>query len=131
MTEVSIYDLTTDTHRPVTQEDVDQMVEILAQLSRIHPPLPVPPQGPFEFTFRLAIYQNPMRSDGVFVAEDKPRLPYEGVTGTRGERLYPATPQTPYALGRQVDVEFARELVRRWNAGSAFKRAIKEIKDYA
>lgn len=66
------------------------------------------------FGFRLKVYPNPMRDDGVFVAEDKPIEPYP----PPNDHSYPAIPKTDYALDMQLPHEFAKEIVRRWNLGS-------------
>lgn len=121
-----MYDPATDEARPLTQADADRMAETLMSMAlRRAPEYPI---GEKRFSFRLAMYRNPARNDGVFVAEDKPIEPYnEGVRGLRGERLYPATPCTPYALGRQLPHDFASEIVRRWNMGARLDAAMKEL----
>jgi hypothetical protein len=55
--------------------------------------------GPFR------LYPNPMRSDGVFIGEDKEIQPYPGVRSINGP-LYPATPQgaKTYPTGLPHDV---------------------------
>jgi len=67
------------------------------------------------FDFRLRVYPNPVRDDGVFVAEDKPIEPYI-MPGPDGRLQFPAVPQTPFLIRSQLEPEFAAELVRRWNA---------------
>lgn len=81
------------------------------------------PAGPLDF--RLKVYPNPMRDDGVFVAEDKEITPYPGVARCDGKPCYPAVPTTRYSLGHQLDPEFGAELVRRWNL-AAPKRGFGE-----
>jgi hypothetical protein len=68
-----------------------------------------------EFDFKLAIFPNPMRDDGVFVAEDKPIEPYDRgqIPGQPPRR--PTIPNTKYSLGMQLERRFAEEIVRRWN----------------
>lgn len=110
------YDLSNDTWEPVTQRDMDEIDLFFAALRRM--PQPEPAAEPQDFSFRLATYPNPMRTDGVFVAEDKPVEPYKGIHNLDGSPCYPTIPQTPYMLGRQMEPAFARELVRRWNRGS-------------
>ena len=72
------------------------------------------PDGPLDF--RLKVYPNPMRDDGVFVAEDREIAPYPGISNVDGTLCYPSTPNTQYRMGRQLPRDFAEELVRRWNA---------------
>ena len=115
MTDLMIYDIPTDRKRPATQNDIDQMQAIIFKMALRSRPLPTDTEA--NFTFKLAVYPNPMRSDGVFVAEDKEIEPYEGISGWNGESLYPATPSTPYGIGSQLPKDFACELVRRWNKG--------------
>jgi hypothetical protein len=69
-----------------------------------------------DLSFKLKIYPNPMRDDGVFVAEDKEIEPYP-LPGAEGRPHYPAIPNTPYRFGQQLPRDFAEELVRRWNNG--------------
>ncbi len=61
-------------------------------------------------------YVNPMRSDGLFVAEDKPIKPYESVTGYGGRPLYPPTPLDAYTLGYALPHKVAEDLVERLNS---------------
>ncbi len=77
------------------------------------------PSGPLDF--RLKVYPNPMRDDGVFVAEDKEIAPYPGVSRVDGKPCYPAIPCTKYSLGSQLEPEFAKELVQRWNNWARMK----------
>lgn len=72
------------------------------------------------FDFRLKVYLNPMRNDGVFVAEDRPIEPYSNGQGgfirsLDGSPRYPAIPNG-HSIGTQLPRDFAEELVRRWNA---------------
>ena len=66
--------------------------------------------------FLLKVFPNPMRNDGVFVAEDKEIAPYPGISNMDGKPCYPAIPRTRYQLGYQLERGFAEELVKRWNA---------------
>lgn len=61
-------------------------------------------------------YPNPMRDDGLFVAEDKELLPYESVMGAWGKPLYPATPRKAFTLGYQLPHKMAEDLVQRLNS---------------
>ena len=60
--------------------------------------------GPWE------VYPNPMRGDGVFLAQKRPIKPYEGVTTLAGEPMFPAVPQGSYAYPHQLSPEVARNL---------------------
>ena len=111
---ITIYDINIDAMRECTQEDVDQMLGILTAMSMARTAI-IPLNGPSDFSFVLAIFANPMRNDGVFVAENKPIEPYDAARGVSGGKLYPPTPKTPYKIGVQLDPAFAAELVRRWN----------------
>lgn len=111
---VTIYDISLDARRPVTQEDIDVRDELLAKLSKLNTPIEIRGFAEHDFDFKLACYVNPARDDGLFVAEDKTIEPYP-MRGLSGERLYPAIPNTPYRIGTQLSPDFARELVRRWN----------------
>jgi hypothetical protein len=116
MTCLTIYDPATDTRRPATQDDIDRMQNYI--IATKLQPVPLPPQSDpanTNFDFRLAVYPNPMRSDGVFVAELKSIEPYSNVTTPDGRLSYPATPDTPWAIRAQITPLFAFELVRRWN----------------
>lgn len=55
------------------------------------------PAGPWR------AYPNPMRSDGLFVAQDKPIEPYEGTKDIYGNPQYPAVPRDAWGLGMQVE----------------------------
>jgi hypothetical protein len=68
---------------------------------------------------KLKIFPNPMRDDGVFVAEDRPIEPYSGVHGANGEVLFQAVPQGRIRIMNQLPRDFAEELVRRWNSFEA------------
>jgi hypothetical protein len=64
---------------------------------------------------KWATYINPMRSDGVFIAEDKPIEPYPDIK-IRGEPYYPAIPKTVHSLGFQLSIDIANRLVALLNA---------------
>ncbi len=59
----------------------------------------------------LAIFPNPMRSDGVFIAEDVPIAPYEGVRNLEGKEVFPAVPQNARTFPCQVTREMAGRVV--------------------
>lgn len=69
-----------------------------------------------DLSFRLKVYPNSIRTDGVFVAEDREVAPYPGISDMDGKPIYPAIPQSGRRLGVQLDHAFGEELVRRWNA---------------
>lgn len=62
-----------------------------------------------------AIFPNPMRTDGVFVSQDRPKQPYKGVTDIYGNPIYPATPNG-HGLPFQVPHAVAERLIARLNA---------------
>lgn len=74
-------------------------------------------------------YPNPMRGDGVFVAEDKPVEPYPGVRRLDGSSIYPATPQTRHAIPFQLPHAEAEELVRMLNSALCVKTEAQQRKD--
>ena len=113
----TFYDVRFDEMRYIRQEDVDGMLDILnAMIEPVGAHQEVPSTQ--EFTFKLACYPNRMRAGESFVAEDKAITPYQGISDLFGRPLYPATPDTPWKLGRSFPTEFAQELVRRWNRGT-------------
>ena len=120
MPELTILDISTDSKRPATQEDIDFMQNVLFKIS-MRPTPEVIGSSP-DFTFKLAIYPNPMRSDGVFVSEEKEIEPYAEIRGLQGQLLFPAVPSTPYAIRGQLPFEFAYELVRRWNSAKGYAK---------
>jgi hypothetical protein len=64
--------------------------------------------GPFR------TYPNPMRSDGVFIGQDKPILPYKGIRGWNGP-LYPAVPQDAIVFPCQLSRDAADTVIARLN----------------
>lgn len=64
---------------------------------------------------RWRTYINPMRDDGLFVAEDKPLEPYPEITNMDGSPVFPAIPNTKYSIGFQLPHKEAKELVRLLN----------------
>lgn len=117
----SIYDISIDGRRPVTQADVDALVDIVNKAMQM-PQRPEPLR--FNFDKKLAIYPNRMRPGYCFVAEDKPIAAYDGVRGLHGEPLYPSVPNhTDLILRSDLRTDFAAELVRRWNQAAAYEVA--------
>ena len=64
------------------------------------------------------IFPNPMRADGVFVAQDIPCFPYPGVKGANGLALYPAIPQNAKSVGYQLPHVQAKQLLAMLNEDS-------------
>lgn len=62
------------------------------------------------------IYPNPMRNDGVFLAQDRPLKPYPGIFDGDGRPVYPPTPLDAYAYERQLPIDMAERLVKRLNS---------------
>ena len=112
---LTIFDFGTGDNRPATQEDVDLLQKIVFSMSKANAPLPVLDGAVRDFSFKLAIYPNPMRPDGVFVSEEKPIEPYGGLRGLDGKLLYPSTPATENKIMCQIEPRFAAEIVLRWN----------------
>lgn len=115
MAELTIYDISLDKHRPATQDDIDSMQRTLTKFA-VMPRALIDKKTDQSFTFKLAIYPNRMRDDGVFVAEEKEIEPYPGILNSVGKPCYPSVPNTPWSIGSQLPHAFAAELVRRWNA---------------
>lgn len=105
---LTIFDFGLGEYRPATQEDIDNMVKLIVATQCRPTPVP-PPANLAKFDFRLAVFPNPMRNDGMFVAELKDIQPYPNTTS------YPATPDTPWVIRSQITPAFAFEIVRRWN----------------
>jgi hypothetical protein len=102
----------------LTQETFDEIIKFINTLSIMNQPTAQNREAVASaLDFKLAVYPNPTRDDGVFVAEDRPIEPYEGVKTLDGKPCYPSTPRTGYSLGMQLPHAFAHELVRRWNRG--------------
>jgi len=74
----------------------------------------------------LKVYPNPMRNDGVFVAQDKPNKPYES-RGMDGEPRYPAVPEAAWGIGVQIEPDKARYIVAACTAMPAMVAALEEI----
>ena len=114
MTEsITRYDIKTDGIVPVTQKDWDDLERFLSTCGTANRPEAPAKAKPETFNFRLAAYVNPMRNDGLFVAEEKETQP---VKSPMGGFYYHPTPETPWKFWQQTHPDFAREVVRRWNA---------------
>lgn len=118
MVTLTIFDFPQGYKRAATQEDIDQLQKFQCAIS-------MQPEGKLitnddcneneKFDFKLGIYPNRMRSDGVFVAELKEIEPYEGIRNINDSKCYPSLPKTSYKIGVQLPTYFAMEIVRRWN----------------
>ena len=112
-TTLTIYDVSTVSRIPATQEMIDELQNYVFSFSK----RPVPDEEPAReiFLFRLAAYVNKQRSDMLFVAEEKEIEPYQGIINVDGSLCYPSTPRTKYCCPMGMEPNFAREIVRRWN----------------
>ena len=117
---LKIYDASTDERRPATQEDIDRLQEFADTISFMNCKLNEErkPTQTMDLNFKLAVYPNRMRTDSVFVAEDRPIEPYANHHNLDGGLCYPSVPQKGYVIGSGLPHAFAYELVRRWNAAS-------------
>lgn len=117
MTEpLTIYDIATDSRRPVTQTDILQMEERLWALAFCPVPEPTEPITIGTMPVRLAVFPNRMRPGRAFVAEEKEISPYPGMAGLNDQPLFPSVPDSQFVIQTDIDVDWARELVRRWNS---------------
>lgn len=115
--DLKVYDINIDSYRSATQSDIDRMEKFINAVCTLGL-MEIPEEhGEKSFDFQLAVFTNPWRADGVFVAEAKEIEPYSGITSMDGRPVYPATPNTPFLLRAQVEKSFAEEIVRRWNKG--------------
>jgi hypothetical protein len=74
-------------------------------------PLPLP-----DLTkIKLRKFENPMRDDGVFVAEDKDIDPYPGISALDGSQIFPAVPRG-LVFGHQMPHALADRVIACWNA---------------
>lgn len=116
-----MYDIATDSLRPATQEDWDRLSKFAQDVGRARTRAREiashSPDGE-DFNFKLACYVNPMRLDGLFVAEDKEIEPFKDIKGLDGSLRYPTTPMTRWLIPGQLEPMFAEEIVRRWNKGA-------------
>lgn len=110
---LTVFDYGLGENREATQGDIDTMQAFIAAAQRKARPIKPPRIDRVVFDFKLAVYPNPMRNDGMFVAELKNIQPYPGYPDE--DRHYPATPETPWKIGCQITPLFAFEIVRRWN----------------
>lgn len=102
----------------VTQEHADLWMKRDVALMHANAAIEDKREVTLDMNFKLAIFPNPMRDDGVFVAQDLPIEPYKGCYTLDGKPSYPTLPQRGYSIGHQLPHGFAAELVRRWNTAS-------------
>ena len=69
----------------------------------------------YNTSIRWKTYVNNMRSDGLFVAEDKSIEPYKDVCDGSGNKIYPAVPTTNYLIPFQLSRKDASKLVELLN----------------
>lgn len=114
--ELRLFDVSLGEWRPASQGDVDGMEEFCWAIQRENWKID-DSRGwkETDFDFKLAVYPIQVRSDMVFVAEDRPIKPYEHVRTLDGARCYPSIPQEGFHLKSGLPPAFAVELVRRWN----------------
>jgi hypothetical protein len=121
--EIRYFDISQNEWLTLSQSIADELYSFLHKISIINMKIEntrfASPK--IDFNFRLKIYPNRMRDDGVFVAEDREIEPYEGIKDVQGRLCYPSIPQGGYALSRQLPHAFAQELVKRWNTGMSPK----------
>lgn len=113
-TTLFIYDASRDERRPATQQDIDELQDYVFKFSK----QPERDEEPAKenLDFKLACFINRQRADSAFVSEDKKIEPYKGVTNTDGSLCYPSIPKTKYCVPMGMSIDFAREIVKRWNA---------------
>ena len=110
-----MYDITNDSRRPVTQQDWDEVMGVIAAFGTKREMLKLPDEDTAKrWDFQLALYPNPMRPGECFVCESK-EIPAEPMMTYHGRPLYAPYPKTPWHLPSIIPLEFAIELVRRWN----------------
>lgn len=112
-----IYDIATDSRRPATQADVDEMQRALIEYSFKRAMMMTPTETPTtmaKYKFQLALYPNPMRPGEAFVAEAK-EISEEPLETYHGRPLYAPVPQTEWIIRGSINLDFACEIVRRWN----------------
>jgi hypothetical protein len=112
---LTIFDISLGYRRRVTQEEIDNLADFQFMLAVVNSKIDEAREIPQGMGFRLAIFPNRMRDDGVFVAQDLPIEPYEGVRSLGGNKCFPSVPQQGVRIGSQLPHAFAHELVRRWN----------------
>jgi hypothetical protein len=113
---LTIYDVSIGARRAATQEDIDRLSDFVTGITFVNMKIDEKRGIAETFDFRLAVFPNRMRDDGVFVAQDLPIEPYSGVKTFDGRECYPSIPQRGVRIGHQLPCAFAHEIVRRWNA---------------
>ena len=117
MTEtLTIFNFGTGEKVPATQADIDDLQAYVMSFSKRPEIDKEESKHTDALKFRLACYVNKMRSDMLFIAEEKEIEPYKGIRNIDGGLCYPSVPNTKYCLPVGVAPEFAREIVKRWNS---------------
>lgn len=109
------YEISTDEMVEVSQDDWDKAMSFIKAAIQVKASLAEPsPESSEPFKFQLAVFPNPMRPGEAFVAEAKEIEPYEGLH-YNSEVYFPPVPKTEWIFSQSVLVDFAAEVVRRWN----------------
>lgn len=116
---LTIFDSERQIRVPCEQDWIDNVQEIFRKLGQIHQEIFITKSPQDLSSVRLKVFPNPMRHDGVFVAEDQIIKPYPDVKGPKGELIYPAVPLGVFSIPAQLPLDFAQELVKRWNGAIA------------
>jgi hypothetical protein len=116
------YDIATDQRVPVTQEYFDELERKMRLLLTRPEGLPVGQAVTIPAGLKLACFPNRMREGQVFIAEAKEIEPYLDSDGRAiidfetSQPYYPPVPKTDWIIHGDVNENFAREIVRRWNS---------------
>ncbi len=113
----TIYDIATDSRRPATQADIDEMQRVIVEYSYKREMMMIPQESQGDlakYSFQLALYPNPMRPGEAFIAEAK-AISDEGLVQYHGRPLFAPVPETQWIIRGSVNLDFACEIVRRWN----------------
>ena len=114
MTEVPVYyDVYTDETKPITQEVVNKLFQ-LVRLKSARPTWPGQDESR-PLPGKLKVYPNTFRFGYSFVMEDKEIKPYPDVTDLDGKPVYPQVPLDANGFNSDFPDAWAHELVRRWN----------------
>lgn len=108
------YDIATDTMMPVSQKDWNEVMDFVHKSTQARALLAIPDEESSQtWRFQLAIFPMPMAPAKAFIAEAKAIEPYPALQ-YKGETYFPPVPKTPWIINA-VSLEFAAEIVRRWN----------------
>lgn len=112
----TVFDIAQWGRRVATQADFDRLMATVRDFEKFAMTSLAPSATEWSPNVELACYVNPMRQDGVFVAEKREIKPYPGHTHVDGSPCYPSVPQGGVRFPMQLDHEFARRVVACWNA---------------